>query len=87
MFKMRDHPFNPKAAVNLDDLRNQDLATEVNEKCYGLESAGASVGIGLTFGAALAIFTAVAVSSAFIIAITASGTIEGLRRANWSREN
>ena len=84
---MRDHPFNPKAAVNLDDLKNQEMATEVEERCYGLESAGASVGVGLTFGAALAIFTAVTISSAFVLAITASGTLEVLRRANWSREN
>ena len=56
------------------------------QPCYGLESTAGSAGIGLTFGAALAIFASVAIQSAVILAITASGTIEVLRRANWSRE-
>lgn len=86
MFKLREHPFNPKATVNLDELKRADLTTETQEKCYGLESAGASAGIGVTFGAAMAIFTAVTIGSAFVLAFLAGGTIEGLRRANWTRE-
>jgi hypothetical protein len=52
----------------------------------GLQSAGATTGLGVTFGTVLLVTTPIAVGAALILAVAGSAILETLRRANWTRE-
>jgi hypothetical protein len=63
------------------------MAIEPPTQCMGLESAGASTGIGVALGTVLFITApAITLAPALIIAIAGSAVIEGVRRANWKRD-
>jgi hypothetical protein len=84
--RLTEHTFNPKLSIDLDEMQNRDVITEPPASCMGLQSAGASTGLGLSFGAVLVILTPVTIVPGLILAVTGSAVLETFRRANWTRE-